>query len=448
MYISYIKYGGALKLFPSILLYFLAFISFELFLLVLPVFAITVVIATSISRGVSKKVTLISIAGSLAIPFIYLIVYLGFRFYSPSAYEGVIIGNSSLQDILSVLWQYSIGGFIFYYAFKGSYPIYYNEPFEGTKISLIPQFSFFDVIQHATLVDVCIAFVCGLIAVIAVIKCAKEITITKAALAFTSAVATAIALLSLVLYGITDKYVNWVENGDIAYLGTRYAYIAWVVAISTMVILVLRTVEKWKVARFVFVLFVFTAITTGSLASSFFNDRVASTMRIQNGKWKVVNTALSCPEFLQKEINERYFAPKLDSYVWWAKVRGSDAYWNQYAKLRYKVDTPIFVGKDKATREGVSFLDFRLGNNGELLGVFSATDEGNEQTKQLTMLTQRTIATELLFYDDGRQRSEIIAWGMDSHSCGDYMVNHVKGESIDLNSIVIYAPPTVPLNNP
>jgi len=377
---------------------------------------------------------------------LYALIYFSFKHYSGGYYPGAQLGHPSLLELLRTIWQFSIGGFIFHYIGHGSYPIFYRDSFDFSKISLIPPFSMVDVFQNTTLVDYTMALTSGVIAAIAARKCSASFS--PKGLILTVLAGSLVSVSALVLYSLTDQFPYLVEIGHVAYQPTRYAYFGWCIVLSAAAVAAIRAIGANRTPQFIALAFLAIGTALGSLSASYFNERVAATMRVQTAKWDAVDMAMQCAPFLETADGDDVYAPRLNSVVWWAYIRDKDQYWNTYISNKFHEKQRIFMTVAATPGERVHFLDYRISMSGRVLGVFLAEVAADGKTNVLHVLSKRTDALLILFQEAERQKIAIASWGMHSKSCGEYMVNRIIGNAIDVNLVSMYLPPQIPLNNP
>jgi putative flippase GtrA len=439
--------------------YAASFFSLELFVLVFPVCALVIILSAPRRSSLSRKERTWLCASAILIPAIYLALYVCFRLYNPSQYDGNRVGVILLANILSVLYQYSIGGFSLYYVLRGKYPVLYNDSADHSQFPLIPTLS----LPDAFLTGIWFDWVAALISAVLLSVSLWNLRLTRLTTRTSVILLTGawVAFASLFLYGISEKYSAKIYDVwsayYFAYVGTRYAYFGWILAVSGLLVAICAiSVRRHTRFRIIVVLACGLGIFSLSMISSYFNRFVSASMRVQTAKWRVVDIALSC-EPLWTGIDDRpIFAPRLNSFVWWAFIRPPgepetqrSEYWNQYSFSRGLSNGPRFAATKSATDEdGYSMMDYRLGVDGSILGIFSALQNSQGKTNDIRILSLRDKSIQVLLNDDRGRRVNVVSWNAKSDSCGAYMVNRLSGNGIVISSITLWSPPTVPLNNP
>ena len=434
--------------------YAASFFSLELFVLVLPVCALAIIRYAPDSQGLTshekKRLSLLA----LLIPALYVACYGGFRWLNPSRYDGNQIGEITIANIVSVLYQYSIGGFSLYYVLRGKYPILYNDSVEHNQTPLIPTLSLPDVVLTATGLDWLSAILSAVLLGVSLWQLRNICLNRRAGIIW--AVGVWIAFASLFPYGISEKYAVQIHDEWSPYffatIGSRFAYFGWILVFASLLaasyIYISQQRQRWGLAV---MLAGCLGILSLSLASSYFNRFVAASMRIHTAKWQVVNLALSCQP-LWSETRIPIYAPRLNSFVWWAFIRPNPAkhpeiqraaYWNQYALSRGLADTPRFAASPTSL-----WLDYRLGVDGNIIGIVTAHLDAQGKTSEIRVLSPRNQATQLWLNDHQGQRLEALAWNATADSCGNFKVNRLSGKEMAFASINLWSPTVMALNNP
>lgn len=436
------------------LCYAASFFSLELFVLVFPVCALALIRYAPGSQGLTSHEKNRLCLFTLVIPVIYVACYAGFRWFNPSQYDGNRIGEITIANILSVFYQYSIGGFSLYYILRGKYPILYNDSVDHSQTPLIPTLSLPDAVLAATGLDWLAAILSGVVLGVSLWQLRNTRLTRRAGIILV--VGVWIAFASLFLYGISEKYAVQVQNVwspyFFAYIGTRYAYFGWILVFASLLaasyIYISQQRQRWGLAV---LLAGCLGILSLSLVSSYFNRFVTTSMRIQTAKWQVIDLALSCQP-LWAETNTPIYAPRLNSFVWWSFIRPNPskqpeiqraAYWNQYALSRGLAETPRIAAAQTSL-----WLDYRLGVDGSIIGIVTAHLDAQGKTSEIRVLSPRNQATQMWLNDLQGQRLEALSWNATADSCGNYKVNRLSGKEMVFSSITLWSPVVIALNNP
>jgi hypothetical protein len=234
-----------------------------------------------------------------------------------------------------------------------------------------------------------------------------------------------VALLSVALYGFTDKYGAWVAAGDPAYLGSRYAYIAGTVALCALATLIYRSFDRPPIAR-VFLVSLFALTFVGSLSASYLNHRVASTMRLNYAKWQAFRTAVGCDALYSMLADREVAGPRLWSHVWHAHPRRDD-YWLQYALRSFGKSVNV-VRQDRQTDAA---FDYRSSPEGQLRAVLAGVTDHRGELTQLRILAvaDRTLPQLLEEFDVGSGMSQ--TQGTARSECGSFVLHALQSSAGD-----------------
>jgi hypothetical protein len=440
--------------------YVASFFSLELFVLVFPVCALAIILSAPRRSLISGKERTWLCASAIIIPAIFVALFLCYRLYNPSQNPGNRVGAIVISNILYVLYQYSVGSFSLYYVLHGNYPVLYTDSVYHSKTALIPTLSLPDAFLTGTGYDWAAASISAVLLSVSLWNLRLTTRLAKRTVALLF-IGLWIAFASLILYGISEKYsieIHYDSGFEFAYMCSRYAYLGWILAASALLVAAC-TISGRRQTRYG----IFVALGCGlgilslSLITSYFNRFVSASMRVQTAKWRVVDAALSCKPLWTEVEDHLIFAPRLNSYVWWAYIQPlsrqldfqrSD-YWNQYAFSRGLADGPRFsAAKSTAYDDSYSMMDYRLGVDGSILGIFSVLQKPEGKTNEIRILSPRDKSVQVLLNDDQGPRADLISWNAKSESCGAYMLNRLSGNGIVISSIALWSPPTVPLNNP
>lgn len=456
-FIDYVRRRRRYSLVIAGVFYFMSLASYEVFMLVFPVGAVMIVLRLAKTHEIGKQFLFSTLVVIGLITALYVVPYAFLRLLRPSNYAGVMAGVVSFENALRTIVQYSVSGFIFYFLWAGKYPVFYRDSFDHSQVSLIPSFGITDILQSANTFDLILSAVAAILGVLALVKLREKIRAMTYILI--CAGAAVMAVLSLLLFGVASKYAGAVDNPfsayHTAYVGTRHAYFVWVLFLAALLGFFAVVAYRHRMVYAGGLVLVALALFLGSLGGFYFNGEVHATMRVQKAKWDAVDLALECSPFESRRSGRTYSAPRLGSSVWWATIRDASSYpertenyWDYYSRQAHgivgRIWDPRFAGE-----EGSLFFDYRLGSRGELLGVFSALQTGALRADEIAFVTDRREAVQLI-YDDlrGSARMEILSWGQRSDACGEKMVNLIRGKGIDLSSVVLHAPPVVPLFSP
>jgi hypothetical protein len=80
------------------------------------------------------------------------------------------------------------------------------------------------------------------------------------------------------------------------------------------------------------------------------------------------------------------------------------------------------------------------------MGVFIGEKMQSGGMNSITMLTPRDKAVQMLFKDSDTQKTVLLLRTQGAETCGQFVVNNVRGEDITLRSIRLWMPPVTPLD--
>jgi len=428
------------------LFYFLSIVQYELFLVVFLLLAIALILFFSRSQSNPGKFQFVTAAPVLAFTCVYLVLYFAYQYFAPGRYDGVTVISLDYSKVLATIYQFSIGAFSPYYFLKGYYEIFYFDLEQGSRISLIPPFSMLDILNGASPLDLFAALFSALIALV----CMHNLKRAMSPRAVATALATGIfiGIASLLLYSITSKYQSWAAGIHVAYLGSRYAYIGWIIALISLALIPLTITRQGRIPLF-FMYASYTAmgalIFFGSLTSSFFNDQVARSMRINTSKWNAVASAMQCRTFADTMKGKTILAPILWNRVWYAEVGGPD-YWERYTGRFFGNPISFRRKLEYSTEPSAYYFTYRFDQFGRVLAIMLATDYSGGTASNFLVLTPRNTAIRLSFEDRTGSRQRHLSWGPGLIACGDYVLTTVAATSAKTDSF--YFEPSQTLSFP
>lgn len=413
----------------------LAMFSYEFFFLMFPLLAAAAAVRFAAACAAPRRQTA-NVLGVTAFSCLAIFAtYYGWKVMFPLNYGGAEARVFDPGAIAHVVWTFSKGAFPFEHV-ASPYEIFYRDV-AGEKLRVIAPYSMADILGSASplgwLMAVCTASGFAALAVRASGATRPGRLATVAALGVVSAV------LSVVLYGLTAKYVTWVAQGHVAYLGSRYAYIGWIIALCALAVLA-SGVARTTLSRVLVLGPLAGVIMAGSLVADYLNPRVTATMKIHNAKWQAVRAVSSCPPLYAALREGVVEAPSLWDSVWYAAPRRDD-YWQRYT-ARVLGQPLAVVRKDPAAPW---VLGYEAALQGDLVGAFAGRRTAAGAVQEVRVLTPRDNAAQAMFIDAGRDRVGLLTWRTGSVGCGSYMVNVIMGTDIDLDSISLWVPPTAPL---
>lgn len=439
----YAKQQNGLLLVATLLFYFFSLFASESLLLIFPPL-ITYLAWILYSRHHLASGMLSRVWGGIfGVSLLYASIYLTWRLYYPTSYSGVQLGPISLYAIAHTVWQYAIGSIIFYYMFHNHYYIQYFDTISDKTYTMFGAYHFRDILASLTLPSLGVAILSGVLAGWIAYKASK--CLPARALVATLLVGLLLSALSPMLYGLTGKYTDWVLQGSVAYFGSRYAYFGLTLVLASMAVLTLNF-SRWRFLTIVLISFIGFATAAGSATTSFFNGRVAATMRLQKGKWDMMNTVLNYPPFADHLLNRTILAPRLWDYVWGARILEDD-YWTRFSQL-YHGERIFFLREAQASQEHDfnAYFDYRLGRTGEFLGALFVDDLTGKRTDSVLLMTENSHETTVSFNDADGNHTQVIESSPGQKDSNDrYKVSRLSGDQIEISSIMLTEPSVIPL---
>ncbi len=344
-------------------------------------------------------------------------------------------GAIEIGDNARIYQGVTLGAFSPYYLLQGNYEIFYYDLSKGTRMGLIPPFSVIDVFLKISAIDL---FIAGLSASVA----AHSARLVAPRIAWRTLLAALIlglfiAISSMLLYSISTAYQALAAKGMVFYVGSRYAYIGWIIVIAAFFIALAKAIPLGRaplLIAFVPYLAVAGFVFIGSATSSFLNERVAQTMRINASKWQAVGAALECRPLAQAMKGKPVLAPILWNQVWYAHIRPDD-YWRRYATRHFA--QPIAFRRTVSPDSGnnPAYFDYRMDQHGRVFAVTLATDYRDGIASNLLVLTPRDALVRLTFQGASGVHEKHLSWGPGIIACGEYVLSSVTNENMRLNTL-------------
>lgn len=417
------------------LFYLLSIIQYELFVVVFPVLALLLVWHLSRARKDPQRFRLIAGVAIVLATAIYFGTYFAYKYYFPGVYAGTSMGALAPLKIASTLYQLTIGAFSPYYLLNGQYEIFYFDLANATRFSLIPPFTILDIFVKTSAVDWLVALSSALIAVAGFHRLSTRIAWRSIFIVATLGVF--IAISTMLLYAVSAGYQSLAASGTIFYVGSRYAYIGWVMALVALALLAAKAMPIGRVPLPMALLphtGLAMLVLVGSVASSFLNERVADTMRINTSKWRAVAAALQCGPVVEALKNRLVVAPMLWNHAWYAHVRPDD-YWRRYTSRYY--DTPVAFRRDddSAGSMNAAYFTYRMDQQGKVIAVMVASDPREGIATRLLTLTPRDAMIRFSFEGPAGRGEKHLCWGPGRVACGEFVLTSITNEPTRLDSV-------------
>lgn len=416
---------------------FVSLFSYELFLLVFTSVALLSIAVLSRRYSSQAGATFAAVVATLVVSAIYALVYFEWREASGGHYDGATAVFPGVAVFLQTVVSYSVGGLSFVYLL---FPYPYEQfhfSAAGEKLSIFAPYSFYDVVRGAGALDLMMAGFAAGAGVYLVSETSARLSVRV--LFVTVLGAMLVAVLSVVLYGVTTKYIEWAANGQIAYVATRYAYFGLILAVCAL----LAVGQKFLTGRKLSVayrLLVGVALFGGVIFTSHMNGETAASMRLNSSKWQAVRISVECDAFYGLLKGKRIAAAELWSSVWYATPRADD-YW--------KVYTESVLGKPVDFRRSRDEFDtvfsYMPSRGGKVIGTYVGLAGDGGGIDEIAVLTPRRHAVQMYVSDAEGERVVPLFWNNHTSGCGEYVMNRVVGRSFNMNSVVLLTERDLPV---
>ena len=241
--------------------------------------------------------------GAVAPVVLFLALYVGFRAFYPSVYDGVQASGGTARGYLQVLWQYSIASIPGYLPFGLHVDVVRTAVVPGRNILAA-------LLDDARPEWVAKAVVVGC-AVFAVLR--RGVSLTTSALLTIAGIGALVVFLPNVLVALSPKYQGWVGAGSHGYTTTYFSFLGSVLLISASSLAACR-IGPQLLRSYVLPSLLALSATTLSAATDAFNHYIAEDQRQSYAKWRVVDALLASPEFTALPNGATIYAPSLWEY--------------------------------------------------------------------------------------------------------------------------------------
>jgi hypothetical protein len=155
------------------------------------------------------------------------------------------------------------------------------------------------------------------------------------------------------------------------YTGTAFSHIGFSIVLIGLVMI--AAAGSNATVRAALAVFVAVAAGWASLASSEFNRASAVYAREQGVKWTVIRDLAACRDRIPAPFFGHVTAPRLWSFTtggmaWIHDGTQYQHYWDLFASTRYGLKSYFYM-RPQASPKALNFLDYRLAQDGSLLGI-------------------------------------------------------------------------------
>jgi hypothetical protein len=306
-------------------LYFFS-IGIELFVLLYPLY-----IAVLLSRvqpdermmpklWASKKYLL-----ATAIPLVlYLLIYVSWRSFHPSGYDGNSLNGSSLWAACKVIFAYSLSAL----------------PFVSLRFLLSPgsQLQFSDlaglsgILSQLSLASFLKPAIVGFL-FIRLMRLESCNVVPKARTLIISAAVVFVSIfVPNLLLGFVQKHQMWVAAGSYSYLYTYYSFIFAVIFAALVAAYLNVSSRSWKPRlRSLMIFLMFFVVVFLSFAVEVRNQYIAFDQKLSHRKWQLMDAVIKSPEFMQIPDGSIVLVPTVTAHHRGIASVGA-GYWSDYVK--------------------------------------------------------------------------------------------------------------------
>jgi hypothetical protein len=239
----------------------------------------------------------------------------------------------------------------------------------------------------------------------------------------------------LLFYAITPKAQEWIKAGEPAYLGSRYAYVGVTMACAALIVMLNKAVYTRATAAIAIGVLIASAVAIVSIYVSWFNGRVAWTMRLNMARWEVARAIGSCQLPPLAAPQAPVAAPRLWNVVGLAGFPvGYDDYWTTFLAMHYARKLTISNGVD-SVRRGTDplFLDFRVDSKSlDTAVILRERGVGSAPDRLYLMIGERHDEVALSYQESGGMQRRVLSPGMELTHCAGYRVYELFGKNIDM----------------
>lgn len=258
----------------------------------------------------------------------YGVLYVGWRIYYPTSYDGLMQGELSLRRVLQVTVAYTVGGLPFSEAYGHTEPLRFGDPRvgEGTLSYVTPSWPGLD--GGALLLSAL-----GLLGLCSLLRRTVPGERQLSARVPRTAAMVLLALLSLLAIngplGLSGKYQAWVRDWDETYLTSQLALYP-LVLLGTLLLAAAYQRLRWRGVPLAF-LPLALAVCALSLPVQAHNRRVTALQRANLARWEGVTALAAYARHIEEPIlvaPDLYYTMAIGEQNW-------TKYWGRYMQQRF-----------------------------------------------------------------------------------------------------------------
>lgn len=425
--IKFMEQNKVFYLFCSHFLFLIVLMSYEMYMVYLPIYFILIYYFGKKYEIQAKKRVVISIPYILS-AFFLIVLYFYVKMRFSNKYTGTSIEPKNLFGVLSVLWQFSISAFPTY-IYNNIYWLYENYTL-GKDIISYESLSFSLVLKKMKLVWLIKAVIASSLILLLLNKLEKINSQQYLWLAPVSFVYIFIPNLPL---SLTSKYQTWVANNDISYVTTHYSYFAVTIFLVSVVGIIKRFLNSKK-KIFGFSAFLVILTIYGSIVTDYANSYVFKTQYQATAKWRLVDKFLSSNYFKELPNGSTIIAPSL--WKKYAILENRNSYWSNYFKNKSGKNIAVIretKSFSKNSNKTLFFMKFNQQNSDSNQYIAIGKIEGiiaNETTRQSMFYS-----SEVMVFDSSEYNYGYI-WGKIGKGSNEIIINN-REKYVVKNSIFI-----------
>lgn len=280
--LEYCKNSKEVKIVQSAILLFVAALMYEAFICFSVIIFIIVAVKNYKDRKINFKKIIYTLRYHIILMGTYLTIYLIWRNFFPSTYDGALVKIGGIKDTFNTLITLGIGLFPLNSAMKVL-----------DYIDILPSIKYSYIVKAILL----------MLVMIILLNKTEYINKKKAIVGIVLAIVG--IFLPAVPHSITPKYVEWVKNGTYGYLPSFYGYFFIIILCCLLVNIIY---QHTKLKR-VFMLVISIGVFCVSILTDINNEYYAEKFKEQTYKYITFDSAVSSEYFLNREENASVFIP-------------------------------------------------------------------------------------------------------------------------------------------
>ena len=322
---QYLEKSNLKLLVMSGLFYFFALLSYETFLLYLPIYFI--VVFFKFKKPVFSAQNLIKII-KITSPYLisvggYLAAYYLFQQAHPSGYDGNQIKGGSVGGFFKTIWIFGKSSLPFSFFLDKYYRTYlntYNTSLLGDRrnpISIILTLNSLWLIK-------------GLLVSYLSFKIFNQFKTNEQLKKFilVGLVSAAYIFLPITFIAMINKYQSWATGGGaIAFTATYFSYLALISVFVGLTGAVIHFTRRQFILNKIIIFIMVASLFSISVIHDYMNEHVTISQRQASLKWDAVRNLIGSSEFSDIPNNSLIYAPSIYNYMI------VPTYWQQYIKV-------------------------------------------------------------------------------------------------------------------